>query len=183
MGRRRSKNGFRDYRRARNRLRRLGDLMLFCVLAGGLLYAVAHLPEDTAEGSVRIIDGDSFHVGGREVRLIGIDAPEAKQTCRDEAAAEWPCGRDATRMLSDLTKNRAVTCTGSADDKYGRLLARCMAGDLDLNAEMVRRGFAISSAQQDFTYSAEEREARDAQTGPVARRVRNNPTNGARRRK
>ena len=157
MGRRRGKNSFRDYRHARNRLRRLGDAVLFCVLAGGMLYLVAHLPEDTVEGSVGIIDGDSLRVDGREIRLLGIDAPEAGQSCRDEADADWPCGRDAARSLRGLTANRNISCTGSAEDKYGRLLARCQAGELDLAAEMTRRGFAVSGARQDFAYSAEER--------------------------
>lgn len=165
MGRRRSRNSFRDYRHARNRLRRLGDAVLFFVLAGGMLYLVAHLPEDKVEGSVGIIDGDSLRVDGREVRLLGIDAPEAGQSCRDEAGADWPCGRDAARSLRDLTANRSISCTGSAEDRYGRLLARCRAGELDLAAEMARRGFAVSGARQDFTYSAEERAARDAGRG------------------
>ncbi|MGI9413356.1 MAG: thermonuclease family protein [Hyphomicrobiales bacterium] len=153
------------YRAARSRLRRVADVVLLCLLAGTLLYAVAHLPEDRAEGEVRIIDGDSLHVGGREVRLLGIDAPEARQTCRDETQAEWPCGRDATGTLRRLAHQAPVTCAGSGTDKYGRLLARCRAGGLDLNAEMVRRGFAVSSAEQDFAYSAEESEARTARRG------------------
>jgi len=130
-----------------------------------MLYLVAQLPEDTAEGQARIIDGDSLHIGGWEVRLLGVDAPEAKQTCQDDAGAEWSCGKDAARYLRDLTANRSVTCTGSGKDKYGRLLARCQAGDLDLAAEMARRGFAVSGARQDFTYYAEERAARDAKRG------------------
>ena len=130
-----------------------------------MLYLVAHLPEDTAEGTVRIIDGDSLHVGGREVRLLGVDAPEAQQTCQDGAGAEWSCGREAARSLRDLTANRSVKCTGSGEDRYGRLLATCQAGDLDLAAEMTRRGLAVSGARQDFIYSAEERAARDAKRG------------------
>ena len=138
---------------------------MFCLLAGAALYVVALLPEESAEGSVRVIDGDSLSVGGREVRLAGIDAPEALQTCTDRSGADWPCGREATANLRRLTDHAQVTCKGGDRDKYGRLLARCVAGDLDLNGEMVRLGFAVSEANQGYVYADLEAEARTARRG------------------
>ena len=44
----------------------------------------------------RIVDGDTLELGGRRVRLHGIDAPEAAQPCRDAEGAAWPCGRRAS---------------------------------------------------------------------------------------
>lgn len=149
----------------RNRARRIGDLLLFCLLAGAAFYVIALLPEQTTEGAVKVIDGDSLHVGGQEVRLLGIDAPEARQTCTDEAGTEWPCGREATRTLQRLTSSAEVTCTGNEHDKYDRLLAHCLAGELDLNGEMVRLGFAISEDQQGYAYGDRQSEARAARRG------------------
>ena len=64
-------------------------IIALLILAGGL---PAHAD---IYGKPRIIDGDTIEIAGQRIRLHGIDAPEAKQTC------EWPgktipCGRLAT---------------------------------------------------------------------------------------
>ena len=104
-------------------------------------------------------------VNGEEVRLLSIDAPEARQECDDEAGNIWACGREAARTLQRLTRNAQVQCRGSAVDKYGRVLAHCLAGKLDLNKEMVRLGFAVSDQEQGFVYASEQSEARRARRG------------------
>ena len=61
----------------------------------------------------RIVDGDTLElVGGEEVRLHGIDAPEAAQ----------PYGEAATRFLRELTLGRVVTVRVTDRDRYGRLV-------------------------------------------------------------
>ncbi len=52
-------------------------------------------------GLARPIDGDSLWVGGNEVRLKGIDAPEGRQTCR-RSGAIWGCGEAARSALVGL---------------------------------------------------------------------------------
>ncbi len=37
-------------------------------------------------------------IAGERVRLHGIDAPEAGQTCRDENGTEWRCGQALPRL-------------------------------------------------------------------------------------
>ena len=60
MGYRKWKRGFRVPVRRQSRLRRLGDLILFCTLAFGSIYAIArYLPDREVEGAARVIDGDS----------------------------------------------------------------------------------------------------------------------------
>ena len=41
----------------------------------------ADVPVDGVSGQPRLVDGDSFHLGSDEVRLVGIDAPEGRQAC------------------------------------------------------------------------------------------------------
>ncbi len=166
MGYRKWRGGFRRPVRRTSSLRRIGDILLFCTLAVGMLYAIARfLPERTTQGGARVIDGDSLTVDGEEIRLTGMDAPEARQTCLDEQQRTWPCGSEATQTLKQLTRTTRVVCKGNDHDKYSRLLARCSAGDVVLNAEMVRLGFAISEAEQGFVYGAEQNEARRAGRG------------------
>ena len=47
------------------------------------------------------IDGDSLRLGDREIRLVGIDAPELFQICRNEQhGGVWPGGAVAAVRVS-----------------------------------------------------------------------------------
>ena len=60
-------------------------------------------------GSATAIDGDSLSMGDTEIRLFGIDAPEARQTCTRDGAA-WNCGLDAAALLANLVEGKSLTC-------------------------------------------------------------------------
>ena len=114
---------------------------------------------------VDVIDGDTFvaDVDGEQaqVRLIGIDTPEAGECWADEA----------TNMLRGLLGQRVELAIDQSDrDQYGRLLRYVVAGGTDVNAEMVRLGGAIArpfppdtSREQDL--EAAQRAARQAEAG------------------
>lgn len=61
-----------------------------------------------------------------------IDAPEKSQAFGDRAKRE----------LSDIVYAKRLTCERSGFDRYGRSLATCSDGTVDVNLEMVRRGMA-----------------------------------------
>ncbi len=116
-------------------------------------------------GQVWIVDGDSIRLAGRSIRLDGIDAPEWDQTCLDASGRSWRCGLAASRALRERTRGQTVTCQPRALDRYGRTIAVCALADgSDLNAWMVRQGWAIASGFS-RTYVAEETEAKDARRG------------------
>lgn len=105
------------------------------------------------------VDGDSLRAGNEQIRLLGIDAPEYRQTCRDERGREWACGRDARTHLQRLLSRGPAQCVPDGRDRYGRTLARCSAGDIpDLGEAMVRAGYAIDF--MDGGYGAAEAAAR-----------------------
>jgi endonuclease YncB( thermonuclease family) len=110
--------------------------------------------------AVRVVDGDTLIVGPTRVRLGGIDAPEAGQTCSDKRGKSWPCGVAATAELISLVRGRAVRCVPDGRDRYGRTLAECFAGGENLNAHMVRRGYAWAFVRYSRRYVAEEAAAR-----------------------
>ena len=125
--------------------------------------ARTHAPTQIT-GRVDVIDGDTLAIDGRRVRLLGIDAPEAKQTCLAEGA-RWPCGKAATEALIERTTGRAVTCTEHDQDRYGRAIAVCRAGGEDLNARMVSEGLAIAYRRYSKAYVEHEQSARSAGCG------------------
>lgn len=145
--------------------RRLRDWVAAVLLTVALVAAIVYLPGEEVDGRPAVIDGDSLRLGGREIRLFGIDAPEGRQTCERADGSAWPCGREATTLLKRLVSGSAVACRGRDEDRYGRLVATCTAGDTDLGAELVRRGMAVAYRAHSTSYTDEENEARDARRG------------------
>lgn len=153
----------RGRRKRRSPLRRAVDAAgAFVVLA---LVAIAaalldQVPLRQIEGRPRVVDGDTVAFSGQRVRLLGIDAPELHQTCRGPGG-DYACGTEAKHYLARLIGSGRVACDGARRDRYGRLLMRCEAGGVDVNAAMVRAGWAVSYND----YGAEERAARLAKAG------------------
>ena len=112
-----------------------------------------------AAAQVRVIDGDTLDLNGQRIRIEGIDAPEAAQTCTGKAGL-WRCGQAATDKLIALTDGRQVTCTGSQDDGRGRIIARCQAGGTDLGAAMTQSGHAWAFRKYSDSYIAVETDAK-----------------------
>lgn len=116
-------------------------------------------------GPARVVDGDTLVVAGTRVRMEGIDAPEASQTCTSSAGQPWPCGQRALTELQRLIGWQTVTCEDHGRDKYGRTLGICFVGGLDLNGEMVRLGLAWAFVRYSRTYVMVEAQARANRVG------------------
>jgi len=123
--------------------------------------AVAQSP---VSGIARNIDGDSLHVGTHEVRLFGIDAPEYHQTCK-RGGQSWACGAEAASRLAGLVNGKAVSCEPVDTDEYGRSVARCRVGNLDLNRTMVGWGYAIAYRHYSLDYVSAEESAKANKRG------------------
>ena len=100
--------------------------------------------------AVHVIDGDSLRIGGREVRLAGIDAPEYRQTCTDAAGAAWPCGQEARTALERIVRGGELTCETAVEDRYGRALSRCKVGAEDVATLLARQGWADGAGDRRF---------------------------------
>jgi len=153
------------------RLRSTAGLFAFAglIIAAAFLSPSWHgMPDFRPASSARasVIDGDTLRVGGERIRLLGIDAPELSQTCRDEAGREWLCGREARDRLNALVGQGEVNCATNSLDRYGRALATCSAGPVaDIGASLVREGYAIDYGRGPINYRSAEAEARAARRG------------------
>ena len=133
-------------------------------LLAALAVAVLVLPAPSAAladatGKAQVVDGDTLQVAGERVRLQGIDAPETRQSC-SIGGIGYACGENAKRLLMGATAGKVITCKGEKRDRYGRLVAVCYAGDDDLNAMMVRDGWALAYRRYGKEYVGAETEAR-----------------------
>lgn len=134
----------------------LTTVALFLLLSGPAFADVT--------GKPRVIDGDTIVIGSDRIRLYGIDAPEASQTCTADGK-EWACGQEAMFALAFEMAEHWVTCKGDTRDQYGLLVAECYVGPYDLNARIVRNGWALALRRQSMDYVDEENEARMARRG------------------
>ena len=116
----------------------------------------AGLTATTISGQASVIDGDTLKIHGMRIRLHGIDAPESRQTCRDADGGEWRCGQQASFALQDHISQRPVTCEQVGVDRYRRIIAVCTVGDEDMNAWMVRNGWALAYRRYSMDYVDEE---------------------------
>lgn len=122
--------------------------------------------------TVRVIDGDTIEVliEGQTytVRYIGIDTPETKHPDKPVE----PFGPEAAAKNEELIGGKVVELEKdvSETDQYGRLLRYVYVGDLMINAELVRLGYAqVSTYPPDVKYQdlflQLQREAREANRG------------------
>lgn len=117
----------------------------------------------------RVIDGDTIEIeGGERVRYLGIDTPETA----DPRKPVQCFGIEASKKNQELVEGKTVRLEKDITDrdKYGRLLRYVWVGDLFVNLELVKQGFATSySYPPDVKYQdqflAAEREAREAGLG------------------
>jgi endonuclease YncB( thermonuclease family) len=152
--------------RQRPLLRSLSDAMIFAALLAMVWLGLRQAGWLAAEsGSFIAIDGDSLRKDGQEFRLAAIDAPELHQSCEDARGATYPCGRDAQDALRALITGDTLECRVIDTDRYGRAVSECMKGSLDINAEMVRLGWAIAYRRHGTAYVDAEDEARTARRG------------------
>jgi endonuclease YncB( thermonuclease family) len=146
--------------RSTSLLRRLLDYALAAAILGLLALVSARLDRVATRqlvGEAVINDGDSITLNGQRIRLRGIDAPEYMQTCENDGVT-YPCGHQSREALARLAKNGPVKCAGWERDRYGRLLATCTAGGIELNRRQVEEGWAIAYGNYtDAEDSARER--------------------------
>ncbi len=124
---------------------------------------------DTLTGQViAVSDGDTIGVLDAQrvthrVRLAGIDAPELGQ----------PFSQRSKQHLAGLVHGREVHVEWNKLDRYGRIVGKVIADDLDVCREMVAAGLAwhYKAYQQEQpledrkTYNAAEDAAREGQLG------------------
>ncbi len=93
-------------------------------------------------GVACVIDGDTFKLGDRKIRIIGIDAPElAEPRCPGEAAL---ARRSADRLLALLNQGpfEMVAHRLHREDRHGRDLMVIERGKASIGRQLMDEGLA-----------------------------------------
>lgn len=93
----------------------------------------------TSATVTRVIDGDTVELdSGDKIRYLLVNAPETTNGHDD-------CyGQNAAKFNSDLVLNKQVQLSYDVEctDRYDRLLAYVSVDGVEVNTELVKRGFA-----------------------------------------
>ncbi|WP_024513454.1 thermonuclease family protein [Bradyrhizobium sp. ARR65] len=117
-------------------------------------------------GRASIIDGDTVEIHSTRIRLWGIDAPESAQVCRNDDSDLYRCGAKTANELDAFVARRLVTCAPVTFDQYGRTVATCTVGDVDIGEWLVSSGLALDWPQYSHgRYSLAQRDAEHAGRG------------------
>ena len=92
-----------------------------------------------ATPDIRIIDGDTIHVEGEKIRLLGLDTPEKGHQA--ECIAERMLAKLAKERLEELLANGLVI-QRDGEDRYGRTLAVIKSKGVDVAEVMIEEGYA-----------------------------------------
>lgn len=117
----------------------------------------------------RVIDGDTIEVeGGEKIRYIGIDTPETV----DPRKPVQCFGVESFNKNKELVEGKEIRLEKdvSERDKYNRLLRYVYVGDIFVNLELIKQGFAYSySYPPDIKYQDQfvkaQQEARKVKRG------------------
>lgn len=146
-------------------------LAALLVLALALVAGSQALPARAGEasppsvsGPATVVDGATLEIGGRRLRLYGIDAPDLDQTCFDGHERGYACGRAAAAALAARIGGEGVTCEPRAagpEDAASTAprTAVCRRDGDDLAAWMVANGYAIADRSVPAAYEAQDRRA------------------------
>lgn len=102
---------------------------------------------DVYQGRPTIVDGDTLRIGGDELRLWGVDAPERNQICLMDGRP-MSCGLRAAEELRGMIGRASIRCIfkdwnpARLAEHKDRAVVQCMVHGIDLGDWLTSRGLA-----------------------------------------
>ncbi len=128
---------------------------------------LAIMPARAADlaGPARVIDGSTIEIGGTTVRLYGLDAPAQGHACARDSRP-YDCAQEAGWALAERIGRFWLRCVDRGLDQGGRIRATCfLVSDIDVNAHMVRQGWALARRDEAPDYGPLEEAAKRERLG------------------
>ena len=93
-------------------------------------------------GPACVVDGDTFKLGDRKIRITGIDAPEvAAPKCAEEAALARESA-DRLRVLLNEGEFEMIAHRLQQQDRHGRSLMVIRRDGRSIGAQLIKEGLA-----------------------------------------
>ncbi len=116
-------------------------------------------------GSATVIHAHLFYIGGRYIRLFGVDAPDNDQICSDANGASYNCGEEAASWVRGWIDNNLIDCYLLKVEPKGQDSAVCTWGDYDIGAALVGAGWALTNYRESDIYRPYEAKAKSESSG------------------
>ena len=107
-----------------------------------VLFLLLLFPTALTAQDLKVVDGDTIHIGKTKYRFHGIDAPEMSQVCMKDNK-NIKCGVVAKDKLLEKIGSQKVTCKQEAIDRYKRIVAECFVNNESLSGYLVKNGYAV----------------------------------------
>ena len=89
-----------------------------------------------------VVDGDTFKLGDRKIRIIGIDAPELAAPLCPAEAARAKRAAERLRVLLNEGEFEMVAHRLQQQDRHGRDLMVVRRGDRSIGSQLIDEGLA-----------------------------------------
>lgn len=116
-------------------------------------------------GSITAVSANIFYIGGRYVRLYGVDAPDTDQLCSDSGGNSYNCGEVAVSWIRNWVDKNSVDCYLLKIEPNGQDLATCIWGGYDIGAALVGAGWGIANTKETNIYKPYEVKAKNESVG------------------
>lgn len=116
-------------------------------------------------GTASVVDADTLDIHGERIRLVGVDAPESKQQCRNPSGQFYRCGQVSALALDEWINRNPVTCKIEDKDRYSRFLAQCSVRGDSVQEWLVTNGYALAYRSYSKEYIPAEEKAHAAGAG------------------
>lgn len=116
-------------------------------------------------GSATVIHAHIFYIGGRYVRLFGVDAPDTDQVCSNATGSSYNCGEEAASWVRGWIDQNPIDCYILKVNPGGQDLATCVWGEYDIGAALVGAGWGIANKRETTIYQPYEAKAQSESSG------------------
>ena len=149
-------------------------LFIICLIFFLLTYQDVKSSEITSvTGYAKVTDGDTIKIDTFKIRLDGIDAPEKKQKCKKEYLKifffsldkNYPCGKISSNNLTRKINNKIIKCYIKDIDRYKRFIGECYKENINLNAWLVKNGYAVAYRKYSKKFVSQENLAKKEKLG------------------
>lgn len=142
-------------------LGKLSRVLVSLTLTLVALASVSATAQSLLSGRASVVDGDTLDIHGERIRLHGVDSPERDGQCKGVNVY-----RKAADALDALIRDKTVSCTIVEKDRYGRTVASCKAGGVDLATEQTTSGWTRDWPRySQGRYADAEKQARALRVG------------------